>query len=86
MAIAEHLLAVPLEDISVDAPPEFAGDLITHPIPDEIQNGPDYVLDLTRIFLRGFPWYSWKLSRQGIAYQTMEYIRWIAGLPEYQLN
>ena len=86
VAIAERLLAVPLEDISIDAPPEFAGDLITHPIPDEIQNGPSYVLDLTRIFLRGFPWYSWSLGRQGIAYQTMEYIRWIAGLPEYQLN
>lgn len=85
VALAEFFLAVPLESIVIDAPPEFAGDLMVNPIPDEVQNGPDYVLDLTRIFLRGFPWYSWDLNRQGIAYQTMEYVRWLVGLPEYQL-
>ena len=83
--LAEFFLAVPLEDIVIDAPPEFAGDLTVHPIPEEMQNEPAYVLDLTRIFLRGFPWYSWDLNRQGIAYQTMEYVRWLVGLPEYQL-
>lgn len=86
VALAEHFLAVPLEEMEFDAPGDFTGDLQTFPIPEEILNGPSYVLKLSKIFLNGFPWYVWTLNRQGIAFGMLLYMRWLTKLPEFQLT
>ena len=86
VALAEHFLAVPLEEMKFDSPRDLSGDLHTFPIPEEIQNAPPYVLELTKIFLLGFPWYAWNLNRQGIAYGMQLYMRWLTRLPEFQLT
>jgi len=84
-ALAEHLLAVPLEALVLDAPENFSGDLQTFPLPDEIANGPRHVRDLAKIFLAGRPWYEWDLMQQGIAWGISNYLRFLTRLPEYQL-
>ena len=84
-ALAEHLLSVPLDILVLDAPADFSGDLQTHPIPDAVANGPQHVLDLTKIFLAGQPWYEWRLDRQGIAWGVAKYVQFLAHLPEFQL-
>jgi len=86
VALAEHFLSVPLEEMEFDAPRDFSGDLETFPIPEEVLNGPAHVLELTRIFLGGFPWYVWNLNRQGISFGMLLYMRWLTSLPEFQLT
>ena len=86
VALAEHFLNVPLEDMEFDSPRDFSGDLHTFPIPEEIVNGPSYVVELTKIFLGGFPWYVWSLNRQGIAFGMLLYMKWLTKLPEFQLT
>ena len=85
VALAEHILSVPLDILVLDAPENFAGDLQTFPIPDEVVTGPQHVRDLAKIFLAGKPWYEWDLSQQGIAWGIGLYMRFLTRLPEYQL-
>ncbi len=84
-ALAAHFLSIPLDTLVLDAPAEFSGDLQTYPIPDEIRNGPQHVLDLAKIFLRGMPWYEWRLEREGIAWDVTKYVQFLVHLPEHQL-
>ncbi len=86
VAMAQHLLSVPPSEIAIDAPPDFAGDLQTFPIPQEIMNAPLHVRDLAKIFLGNFPWYDWNLNRQGIAYGITRYTQWLIRRPEFQLT
>ncbi len=86
VALAEHFIAAPLSELSLDAPEQFAGDLDSFPIPEEIANGPAHVRDLAKIFLGSAPWYSWNLYRQGIAFAMTRYLLYLTQLPEYQLT
>ena len=86
VALAEHFIAAPLSELSLDAPEQFAGDLDSFPIPEEIANGPAHVQDLAKIFLGSAPWYSWDLYRQGIAFAMTRYLLYLTQLPEYQLT
>ena len=88
VALAEHLLPVPLDILDLSAPSEgFAGDLDSNPIPDEVAGGPAYALDLAKIFLLGqFPWYEWRLEHPLAQAVLMFYARSLSQLPEYQLT
>ena len=84
--MAEHLLAVPLDllDLHVSQEP-FAGDLITNPIPTEIENGPTYARNLAKLFLADTPWYEWNLQTGGASRVISSYIQLLNFLPEFQL-
>ncbi len=86
VALAEHLLAVPLDllDLHVSQEP-FAGDLITNPIPTEIENGPTYARNLAKLFLADTPWYEWNLQTGGASRVISSYIQLLNFLPEFQL-
>ena len=84
--MAEHLLAVPLDQVGYE-PPEggFAGDLVSNPIPQSILDAPAYVRHLAIIFLAGTPWYEWNLYMGGSGFKLKNYVRFLMELPEYQL-
>lgn len=85
VALAEHFMAVPLETLGYDPPTtDFNGDLISNPLPDEVQNGPAYVRDLAKIFLNGVPWYEWRYP--GNPWMLLNYAFFLTRLPEYQLT
>lgn len=86
VALAEHFIAAPLSELSLDAPESFAGDLDSFPVPEEIASGPAHVRDLAKIFLGSAPWYSWNPYRQGIAFGMTRYLLYLTQLPEYQLT
>lgn len=87
IALAQHFMAVPVENLSFEAPTaDFNGDLVTYPIPDEVMKGPAYVRDLTKIFLAGKPWYEWSLTAPGVIFQLLAYVQFLVELPEYQLT
>lgn len=86
MRLAEYLMAVPLENVSIPTIAEgFGGDLANNPIPAEILDNPAYALDLTKIFLNGIPWYEWFLYADGASSLLSNYLRFLRQLPEYQL-
>ncbi|MCH8961422.1 MAG: DUF1800 domain-containing protein [Bacteroidetes bacterium] len=86
VALAEHLLAVPLDllDLHVSEEP-FAGDLISNPIPTEVENGPAYARNLAKLFLADTPWYEWSLQTGGASRVISSYIQLLNFLPEFQL-
>ena len=87
LALAEHLLAVPLEDLNIDPPDEgFAGDLDNFPIPQDILDGPAYARDLAIIFLSGVPWYEWNLFLDESNPLLLLFTCFLTQLPEYQLT
>ena len=87
VAVAEHLLAIPLENASIDVvTEEFAGDLDTYPIPEEVRASPSHVQNLVKIFLAGAPWYEWNLYADGADVLLQSFVRYLAKLPEYQLT
>lgn len=87
LALAEHLLAVPLEDLNIDPPDEgFAGDLANFPIPQEVLEGPAYARDLAIIFLSGVPWYEWNLFLDESNPLLLLFTRYLTQIPEYQLT
>ena len=86
VALARHVLAVPVDELDfpiIDG--DFAGDLVTYPIPDEFLNGPPYVLDLAKVFLGGLPWHDWNLYEAGANIKIYLYLRFLFQLPDYQL-
>lgn len=86
-ALAEHLIVVPPAELGFEAPQEaFSGDLINHPIPQSVLDGPNYARDLAKIFLRGVPWYEWSLYAEGTRWLLIEYVLYLVRLPEYQLT
>ena len=85
--LAEHLLPVPAEALSLDAPAEgFAGDLVSFPIPQEIADGPAHVRALAKRFLGGVPWYEWDVHHAGAPWLLFNYALALVRLPEYQLT
>ena len=87
VALAELFMPIPVENLSYETPTTtLSGDLINHPIPEEVLNAPPHVLDLTTIFLAGRPWYEWSLQSPGIVFQLLDYVQFLVELPEYQLT
>lgn len=87
LAMAEHLLSVPLETLDINAPSEgFGGDLDDFPIPQEVLDGPAYARDLAQIFLVGVPWYEWSLYRPEAAALLLFFTRYLTQTPEFQLT
>ncbi len=87
LALADHFMPVPVHEL--DIPPvegEFSGDLVNYPIPDEFLNGPEYVLDLAKLFLAGLPWHDWYLYEEGANLRIYLYLRFLFQLPEFQLT
>jgi hypothetical protein len=86
VALAQHLLAVPLVDLQLeDIDDPFDGDLVDHPIPGEILSGPAYVRTLAKWFLNGVPWYEWALQESGSNALLLNYFQVITQMPEYNL-
>ncbi|MEZ4698787.1 MAG: DUF1800 domain-containing protein [Rhodothermales bacterium] len=87
VAIAEHLLAVPLDELDLEESDEpFDGDLIGHPIPEGILTGPPvHVRALAKTFLNGVPWYEWALEESGSNAVLLNYVQLIAQFPEFNL-
>jgi hypothetical protein len=86
LALAKRLLSVPLETLDfgdIDIP--FGGDLISNPIPEAVLNGPSHEALLARVFLAGVPWYEWALEEAGANILLLNYARFLAQLPEFQL-
>ncbi|MEX1055964.1 MAG: DUF1800 family protein, partial [Rhodothermales bacterium] len=87
LAIAEHLLPIPLENASVEEVTEdFAGDLDTFPIPEEVLAWPSHLKSLVKIFLAGAPWYEWNLADPGSSTLLEAFMRYVVKLPEFELT
>lgn len=87
VALAQHLLAVPLEEASIDSTSAgFAGDLVANPLPDSVVNGPAYVQNLAKRFLEGIPWYEWFLYNEDARESIRIYISYLIRRPEFQLT
>ena len=63
---------------------EFFGD--AQPVPAVYENGPAYVLDLTKRLLEGTPWYEWDLNLTGALDRIRRVIIYLHELPEIHLN
>ena len=86
VALAEHLLAVPLDLLDLHVPDgDFAGDLMAFPIPESVTNGPAYAENLAKLFLADVPWYEWNLQSTAARGRIAAYIQTLKFLPEFQL-
>ncbi len=86
-ALASHFLAVPPDQLGFEASnQDFAGDLVTYPLPQEILDAPQHVRDMAKIFLQGNPWYEWDLHHPAVLFTLLDYLRFLTELPEYQLT
>ena len=86
-AIAQHVFAVPIDELVINEPDDdFDGDLIGHPIPFEVSNGPAFARALAKIFLNGVPWYEWNLQEEGANNLIVGYTAYLMQLPEYSLT
>ena len=87
VALAEHLLSVPLDLLDLPtANLDFAGDLINNPLPRAVADGPAYVRNLTKLLLDGIPWYEWDLDRPNVPRYLRNYVRALISLPAFQLT
>jgi uncharacterized protein (DUF1800 family) len=86
-ALAEHLMAVPPEHLDITTvTADFGGDLVTHPIPDDVLAGPAWKSNLAKLFLGGQPWYEWDLYGDNANVRLLVFVRYLVQLPEYQLT
>lgn len=87
VALADYLMAVPVENLDIgDVTEVFGGDLVNFPIPDEVQNGPDYARNLAKIFLAGLPWYEWDLEGEQAPILLALFVRFLTQMPEFHLG
>lgn len=87
VALAQHLLAVPLEEVDIQPiAAGFSGDLVANPLPDAVTNGPAYVQNLAKRFLEGIPWYEWFLYNDEARESIRTYIDYLIRRPEFQLT
>ena len=87
LAMARHLMPVPLDALDLNAPDEdFAGDLDGNPLPAEVVAAPQHEQDLAKIFLAGVPWYEWNLYLPEAGFLLSNYARYLTALPEFQLT
>lgn len=85
--LAESFFAVPLEHVSIpeiDTP--FAGDLTNAPLPDDLLNGPQWRINLVKIFLGPTPWYEWSADSPFAWTFVRNYVVALSQFPEYQLS
>ena len=87
VALAQHLMAVPVETLDIKPlTQEFAGDLISFPIPQEILDSPAYMTDLAKLFLINVPWYEWHTWREGADDMIFQYVLALMRYPAFQLT
>ncbi|NND70614.1 MAG: DUF1800 domain-containing protein [Rhodothermales bacterium] len=87
LALAEYFIPVPVSELDIQPiDGGFAGDLVNNPIPQEIENGPEYVKNLAKAFLGGTPWYEWFLYQDNANLRIFVYLRYLLQTPEYQLT
>ncbi len=87
VALAEHLMGVPVENLDIGTvSEEFGGNLVNFPIPDEVLNGPPYKLNLAKIFLGGLPWYEWNLQVEQAPILLALFARYLTQFPEFHLG
>ena len=86
LALAEYLLPIPVSTLDIGVvQEEFGGDLVNFPIPQEILDGPAYVVDLAKIFLAGVPWYEWDINADVAPVLLALFARFLTQRPEFQL-
>ena len=87
LAIAAHFIPVPLDELDIGTIEEpFSGDLVTFPIPSEIIDGPQYAINLAKLFLGDVPWYEWSLEENGANTVVVNFVQYLMQLPEFQLT
>ena len=84
-AVADRLMPVPLDEIDWEDSYSFGGDLISNPIPQSILNGPSHVVTLTKMLLKGVPWYEWNPTNPSLDWTLRLFISDVSRLPEFQL-
>ena len=85
-AIAEHFLAVDLENVDIPViSEEFAGNIEQSPIPDVVLSSPAHVQNLAKIFLGSTPWYEWYLYDTRANERLIAFTQHVLKYPEYQL-
>ncbi len=86
VVLAEYMLSIPLDTLDIGViTEEFGGDLVNFPIPDEVINGPAYMVNLSKIFLAGVPWYEWDVNSDFAPILLALYARFLTQRPEFQL-
>ncbi len=83
--VAETLIPVPLDEVDWEDTHAFGGDLTNNPIPDDILNGPEHVLTLTKMLLNGIPWYEWTPNNPDLDWTLRVFIAEVTRVPEFQL-
>lgn len=85
--LAEAVFAVPMEDVDVpEISQPFAGNLDASPLPDDLLNGPQWRIDLVKLFLGNVPWYEWSPQVPDAWVKARNYVVALAQFPEYQLS
>ena len=84
-AVAELLMPVPVDQVDWEDSNEFGGDLVSNPIPQNILSGPPHVLTLTKMLLRGIPWYEWNPTNPDLDWTLRLFIAEVTRVPEFQL-
>jgi len=90
--LANHLIALPLEQVGVrEVEDDFAGNPDLAP---NVSSMPDYKINLTKVLLGNIPWYEWTAStdsdgnlffNEAFAENLRQYISYLHQLPAYQL-
>ncbi|MEM6336780.1 MAG: DUF1800 family protein, partial [Bacteroidota bacterium] len=84
--LAEHVIGVPVDQLSVESGVEFIGDLNTFPIPNAVAQGPAVHVELAKRMLNGWiPWYDWDLNADYASDVLRVYLTYLFELPELQL-
>lgn len=87
VAMADHLLKIPLEWLEVPNISEpFEGDLVVNPLPDWLVNGPEYQRNLAKLFLGSIPWYEFTLRSNQGSQLISAYMTRLSQFPEFQLT
>jgi len=87
VALAQHFLGIQVEELDILIPADdFGGDLQQNPMPESIVNGPPHVLNLTKVFLAGTPWYEWSPYNDGAPALIFNYILALNQAPDFQLT
>ena len=87
VAIAKRLLSVKVQELDIpEIDDNFNGDLVGHPVPSEVLNGPANDRNLAKLFLRDVPWYEWDIGEDGANQVILDYVLYLSQLPEFQLT
>ncbi len=91
--LAEIFIPIPLEETGIREVAEPFGGDPNIPLPSEVQNGPSYLRNLSKILLDGAPFYEWPLITdtespgvEDVRKLLRGYITYLVQLPAYQLT